>query len=253
MPNFASARDSGYYRHAKFFEQGDDVPLPVRWRYKLDRWRSQIAAMFHSEPKQLRPRLCPACGTLVGATATKCHQCGANMTFSFAAASRSLGRWMPQTSPVTYAMLAICCVMYGLSFVITMKLSGGEGARRRLDESRRNRQSGQLSLGRIASIGLQHQPALALRHGDFSSRRAAAHRLQYVGADGYRADGRGIVRLGAIFVLVRCDGRWRIRAQFLRWATSASALQGRCLASSACSSQLQRAERAWPRRLCAAR
>jgi len=103
------------------------VPLPVRWRYKLDRWRSQLAAMFHSEPKPLRPRLCPACGTLVGATATKCHQCGANMTFSFAAASKSLGRWMPQTSPVTYALLAICCVMYGLSFVITMKLSGGEG------------------------------------------------------------------------------------------------------------------------------
>jgi rhomboid protease GluP len=93
----------------------------------LDRWRSQIAAMFHSEQKPLRPRLCPACGTLVGATATKCHQCGANMTFSFAAASKSLGRWMPQTSPVTYAMLAICCLMYGLAFVITLKLSGGEG------------------------------------------------------------------------------------------------------------------------------
>jgi rhomboid protease GluP len=119
--------DSGYYRHAKFFEQGDDVPLPVRWRYKLDRWRSQIAAMFHSEPTPLRPRLCPACGTLVGATANKCHQCGASMTFSMAAASRSLGRWMPQTSPVTYVVLAICCVMYALSFVITMKLSSGEG------------------------------------------------------------------------------------------------------------------------------
>jgi len=50
------------------------------------------------------------------------------MTFSFAAASKSLGRWMPQTSPVTYSILAICCVMYALSFVITMKLSGGQGA-----------------------------------------------------------------------------------------------------------------------------
>jgi rhomboid protease GluP len=104
------------------------VPLPVRWRYKLDRWRSQIAAMFHSEPQSMRPRLCPACGTLVGATATKCHVCGANTTFSLSAASRSLSRWMPQTSPVTYAMLAICCVMYALSFIITMKFSGGEGA-----------------------------------------------------------------------------------------------------------------------------
>jgi len=104
------------------------VPLPVRWRYKIDRWRSQIAAMFQSEPKPLRPRLCPACGSLVGTTATKCHQCGANTTYSFAAASRTLSRWMPQTSPVTYAMLAICCVMYALSFIITMKFSGGEGA-----------------------------------------------------------------------------------------------------------------------------
>jgi membrane associated rhomboid family serine protease len=125
--NFASARDSGYYRHANFSEQGDIVPLPVRWRYKIDRWRSQIAGMFHSAPKARRPRLCPACGTLVGTTATKCYQCGANVNFSFAAASRSLSRWMPQTSPVTYAMLAICCVMYALSFVITMKITGGQG------------------------------------------------------------------------------------------------------------------------------
>jgi rhomboid protease GluP len=102
------------------------VPLPVRWRYKLDRWRAQVAEMFHSEPKQMRPRLCPACGTLVGSTASKCHMCGASMTFSLAAASRSLSRWLPQTSPVTYAMLAICCVMYALSFVITMKFSEGE-------------------------------------------------------------------------------------------------------------------------------
>jgi rhomboid protease GluP len=108
----------------KFFQQGDDLPLSIRWRYKLDRWRAQLAGMFRSDPKQMRPRLCPACGTLVGATATKCHQCGANMTFSFAAASKSLGRWMPQTSPVTYALLTICCVMFGLSMIITARTQG---------------------------------------------------------------------------------------------------------------------------------
>jgi rhomboid protease GluP len=80
--------------------------------------------MFRSDPKQSRPRLCPSCGTLVGATATKCHQCGASMTFSFAAASKSLGRWMPQTSPVTYALLTICCVMFGLSMIITARMQG---------------------------------------------------------------------------------------------------------------------------------
>jgi len=100
------------------------LPLSIRWRYKVDRWRSQLAGMFRSDPKQMRPQLCPACGTLVGATATKCHQCGASMRFSIAAASKSLGRWMPQTSPVTYAMLTICCVMYGLAIVITMKVQG---------------------------------------------------------------------------------------------------------------------------------
>ena len=87
-----------------------------------------MAGVFRSEPKTQRPRLCPSCGTLVGSTATKCHMCGANMTFSFAAASRTLSRYLPQTSPVTYSMLAICCLMYALSFVITMKFTGGEGA-----------------------------------------------------------------------------------------------------------------------------
>jgi rhomboid protease GluP len=103
------------------------VPLPVRWRYKLDRWLNQVGQMFHSEPKQASPKICPACGALVGTTATKCFQCGANTTFSLSAASRTLSRWMPQTSPVTYSILSICCLMYVLSLVITLKFSGGEG------------------------------------------------------------------------------------------------------------------------------
>jgi rhomboid protease GluP len=100
------------------------LPLSIRWRYKLDRLRGQLAGMFRSDPKQMRPQLCPACGTLVGATATKCHQCGASMRFSFAAASKSLGRWMPQTSPVTYAVLTICCVMFILAMIITLRMQG---------------------------------------------------------------------------------------------------------------------------------
>lgn len=100
------------------------MALPARWRYKLDRWRSSMAAKFRSEPKVGRPKLCPACGSLVGATATHCHQCGASLTFSLAAASRSLGRFMPQTSPVTYGILAVCCVLYGVSLLATMNRNG---------------------------------------------------------------------------------------------------------------------------------
>jgi rhomboid protease GluP len=103
------------------------VQLPVRWRYKLDRWRSQIASRFHSpKPSAARPRLCPACGTLVGSSAGRCHQCGASLTFSMAAASRSLGRILPQTTPVSYGILGLCCVLYGVSLLATIHLSGFE-------------------------------------------------------------------------------------------------------------------------------
>ena len=100
------------------------MPLPVRWRYKVERWRQQIAGYFRSQPKVARPRLCPACGTLVGATATHCHQCGENLTYSLAAASRSVGRFVPQSSPVTYGILTLCCLLFGISLLSTMRLSG---------------------------------------------------------------------------------------------------------------------------------
>jgi rhomboid protease GluP len=100
------------------------VQLPVRWRYKVDRWRNQVRSFFHGQPSVARPRLCPACGTLVGSGAGRCHQCGASMTFSMAAASRSLGRMLPQTSPVSYGILGLCCILYGVSLLSTINRSG---------------------------------------------------------------------------------------------------------------------------------
>lgn len=43
-----------------------------------------------------------------------------------AAASRSLGRLMPMASPATYAILALSCVLYGISLLWTMRLSGSQ-------------------------------------------------------------------------------------------------------------------------------
>lgn len=77
--------------------------------------------MFQSKEKQRRPGLCPACGTLVGTSATRCHQCGANLTFSLAAISRSLSKIMPVTAPVTYFILSVCCLLYGISLLLTMR------------------------------------------------------------------------------------------------------------------------------------
>src|ERR1700726_318144 len=81
---------------------------------------------FGNNPENARPKLCPACGTLVGANATKCHQCGASMTFSLAAASRSLGRFMPTTSPATYGILTLSCLLYGVTLLATMRHNGFE-------------------------------------------------------------------------------------------------------------------------------
>jgi rhomboid protease GluP len=113
-----------YYRNAFTFSQGTPLALSPRLRWKLDRIREQLGGIFGGRREPPRPKLCPACGTLVGSSATRCHQCGASLTFSLAAASRSLGRLMPATSPATYAILTLSCVLYGLSLLWTIRESG---------------------------------------------------------------------------------------------------------------------------------
>lgn len=58
----------------------------------------------------------------MGAGATRCHQCGASLTFSLAAVSRSLEGLIPTTSPATYAILTLSCLLYGLSLLWTIRL-----------------------------------------------------------------------------------------------------------------------------------
>ena len=61
----------------------------------------------------------------MGAVATRCPNCGANVNFSLAAASRSLGQLLPTTSPATYSILTICCVIFAASFLATFSKTGG--------------------------------------------------------------------------------------------------------------------------------
>ena len=93
-----------------------------RLRWKLDRFHEKMSGLFgQGARKTPRPKLCPACGTLVGATATKCHQCGASLTFGMAAASRSLSGLIPTTSPATYGILTLSCLLYGVSLLATIR------------------------------------------------------------------------------------------------------------------------------------
>ena len=101
------------------------MPLSPRQRYQLERLRKNLSGFFRGgEQERPRPKLCPSCGTLVGAGAARCHQCGASMTFSVAAASRSLGRLLPTTSPATYGILGFSCILYVLSLLWTMRITG---------------------------------------------------------------------------------------------------------------------------------
>ena len=99
------------------------MALPLRWRWRLERVRDALVGMFRAKGQPGRPRLCPACGMLVGATVTKCHQCGASLTFSLAAASRSLSGLLPTESPVTYVVLGINILLFGVSLLVTMRSS----------------------------------------------------------------------------------------------------------------------------------
>jgi rhomboid protease GluP len=101
------------------------LPLPLRWQWKLERWRDSIARLFRSAPQAARPRLCPACGTLVGSTATKCHACGSSLTFSLAAASRSLSGLLPTTSPATYFFLGANFLLFTVSLLASLRLTQG--------------------------------------------------------------------------------------------------------------------------------
>jgi rhomboid protease GluP len=115
-----------YYRRAIRRQQGEHlVPLSPRLRYRLERWRSKVQGWFHSEPTQARPRMCAKCGSLAGIGTSHCPQCGANLNFSLAAASKSFSRFLPQTSPATYFIVALCGVLYGLSYVLTVRTGGG--------------------------------------------------------------------------------------------------------------------------------
>jgi rhomboid protease GluP len=100
------------------------LALSPRARWKLERFQRKLSGIFSGQKEAPRPKICPACGSLVGTTAARCHQCGASLTFSLAAASRSLSRLLPEQSPVTYGILTVCCAIYVATLMTTMRMTG---------------------------------------------------------------------------------------------------------------------------------
>jgi rhomboid protease GluP len=100
------------------------------WKRKAEAWRAKIAAKLSSsdeEPNRPRPRLCPACGSLVGSTSTTCYQCGANANYSLAATTKFMSRLLPATSPASYAILSLSCLLYAATVLATIRQGGMPG------------------------------------------------------------------------------------------------------------------------------
>jgi rhomboid protease GluP len=97
--------------------QGGELPLPYQWQYRLDRWKAALQNLFGGGNQQPRPKLCPNCGSLVGISATRCHNCGTNLKFSMAAVNRSLSGVFSGPAPVTTALLVANLLMFGVEFM----------------------------------------------------------------------------------------------------------------------------------------
>ena len=104
------------------------MPLPYKWQWRVDQWKNAARGFFGGGEQQPRPKLCPACGTLVGIKATRCHQCGASLRFSLAALSKKLsGLFGEHEVPVTSVLLISNILIFGISWVAITSAGGGGG------------------------------------------------------------------------------------------------------------------------------
>jgi rhomboid protease GluP len=105
--------------------QGGELALPYRWQWRVEKWKNAMRGFFGRGDQQPRPKICPACGTLVGISATRCHQCGTSLRFSLVAVSKSLGGTIGGETPVTTLILILNLLLFGVSLVATNQANGG--------------------------------------------------------------------------------------------------------------------------------
>jgi membrane associated rhomboid family serine protease len=104
------------------------LPLSYHWQQRIERWKNATRGFFGGgENNQPRPKLCPACGTLVGITATRCHECGANLRFSLAALSKGLSGFFGGQAPATTAILITNIVMFAITLLVGFARGQGQG------------------------------------------------------------------------------------------------------------------------------
>jgi rhomboid protease GluP len=94
------------------------LALPYQWQMRAERLKRMFGGMFGKGER--RPQLCPACGALVGISATRCHVCGANLRFGLAAWSKGLSEFFGGHAPVTTALLILNVIVFAAEIMGTM-------------------------------------------------------------------------------------------------------------------------------------
>ena len=109
--------------------QGGELALSYEWQRRLERWKNTMRGFFGGDGNnQPRPQICPACGALVGISATRCHVCGTSLRFSLAAFSKKFsGIFGEQEAPVTSVLLIVNFVMLGVSWLAYAAVGKGGG------------------------------------------------------------------------------------------------------------------------------
>jgi len=103
------------------------LPLSYEWQRRLERWKSALGFSGGGN-NQPRPQICPACGSLVGINATKCHECGTNLRFSAAALGKKFaGVFGDNAAPVTTLLLVANILMLGISWMALAAEGKGSG------------------------------------------------------------------------------------------------------------------------------
>lgn len=102
------------------------MALPYKWQWRIDKFKNSLRGFFGGDDVP-RPKICPACGTLVGVSATRCHECGASLRFSFAALNKSLSGIFGGRAPVTTILLVMNILMFAVTLMRTMSEGGGAG------------------------------------------------------------------------------------------------------------------------------
>ena len=103
------------------------MAFPYQWQWRIEKWKNAARGLFGGGNQQPRPKICPACGSLVGISATRCHQCGTSLTFSLAAISKGLSEFFGGHAPVTTVVLIVNLVMFAVSWMATATAGGGGG------------------------------------------------------------------------------------------------------------------------------